>query len=66
VVHLGVQRPLGERLLQLVEQAARIERRLRVGAGQELVEDGIGYLRLWLLSGFGVVGRRAPTGATRG
>jgi hypothetical protein len=47
VVHLGVQRPLGQGLLQAVEQAVRIERRLRIGAGQELVEDGVGDLRLF-------------------
>ena len=47
MVHLGVQRPLGQRLLQLVEQAVRIERRLRIGAGQQLVEDGVRNLRLF-------------------
>src|SRR4051794_13763981 len=47
VVHLGVQRPFGERLLQLVEQAVRVEGRLRIGAGQQLVENGVGYPRLF-------------------
>ena len=45
MVHLGVQRPLGQRLLQIVEQAVRVERRLRIGAGQQLVEDRIRNLR---------------------
>src|SRR3954454_1055799 len=47
VVHLGVQRPFGERLLQLVEQAVRVEGRLRIGAGQQLVENRVGYPRLF-------------------
>jgi hypothetical protein len=38
VIHLGVQRPLGERLLQPVEQAAGVERGLRIRACQKLVE----------------------------
>jgi hypothetical protein len=47
MVHLGIQRPVGQRLLQLVEKAIRIKRRLRIGAGQKLVEDGIRNLRFF-------------------
>ena len=42
VVHLGVQRPFGQGLLQLFEKAVRIEGRLRIGAGQQLVEQDVG------------------------
>jgi hypothetical protein len=38
VVHLGVQRPLGQRSLQLVDQAVPAEGGLRITAGKELVE----------------------------
>jgi hypothetical protein len=38
------RRPFGQCLLQLIEQAVRVERRLGVGAGQKLVENGIGDL----------------------
>src|SRR4051794_12010769 len=41
VVHLGVQRPLGQRLLQAVEEAVRVEGRLRIGTRQQLVEDRV-------------------------
>src|SRR5213078_3780403 len=41
MVHLGVQHPFGQGFLQIVEQTIRIERRLGVGAGQQLVEKGI-------------------------
>jgi hypothetical protein len=46
MVHLGVEHPLGQRLLQIVEQAVGIESGLRVGATQKLVEDGVRYT--WL------------------
>src|SRR5437762_7475782 len=41
MVHLGVQHPFGQGFLQIVEQTIRIESRLGVGAGQQLVEKGI-------------------------
>src|SRR3954471_7290213 len=47
MIHLRVQRPLGQCLLQAVEEAVRIERRLRIGPGQKLVEDGVGDLELF-------------------
>ncbi|WP_299131727.1 hypothetical protein [uncultured Amaricoccus sp.] len=47
MVHLGVQRPLGQRLLQIVQKAIRIKRRFRIGAGQQLVEEGIRNLRFF-------------------
>jgi hypothetical protein len=47
MVHLGVQRTVGQRLLQLVQKAVRIKRRLRIGSGQQLVEDGIRNLRFF-------------------
>lgn len=34
---LGVQVPVGQRLLQIVEQAVGVERRLGIGPGQQLV-----------------------------
>jgi hypothetical protein len=34
MVHLRVQCPLGQSLLQLIQQAVLVERRLRVGSGQ--------------------------------
>jgi hypothetical protein len=45
VVHLGVQRPLGQRLLQAVDQAVPLQRRPQIGTCQQLVEQGIGYRR---------------------
>src|SRR5215212_4391784 len=47
VVHLGVQRPLGQGLLQAVEETVRIERRLWIGSRQQLVQNGVRYLRLF-------------------
>jgi hypothetical protein len=47
VVHLRVQRPLGQGLLQAVEEAVRIERRLGIGARQQLVQKGVRYRRLF-------------------
>ena len=43
MIHLGVQRPLGQRLLQPVEQAAGVKRGRRIGARQKLVEQRVGY-----------------------
>lgn len=37
MVHLGVEGALGQGLLQLVQQAVSLERRLRISAGQQLV-----------------------------
>lgn len=39
MVHLGVQGALGQRLLQIVEQAVGVEGRLGIGAGQQLVQE---------------------------
>ena len=47
MVHLGIQRALGERLLQLVEKAVRIEGRLRVRSGQKLVKDRVRNTRFF-------------------
>jgi hypothetical protein len=43
VVHLGIQCPLGERLLQLVKQAILGERGLGISPGQQLIEQVVGY-----------------------
>jgi hypothetical protein len=32
MIHLGIQRPLGQRLLQLIDEAIGVERRPGVGA----------------------------------
>src|SRR6516225_4894594 len=45
MVHLGVEDSFRQGLLQIVEQPARVENRLRVGASQQLVEDSVGYAR---------------------
>lgn len=42
MVHLSVQRPLGQRLLQIVEQAIGIEGRLRVRTDEQLVKQASG------------------------
>src|SRR5207237_3462109 len=47
MVHLGVQHPFGQGFLQIVEQTIRIESRLGVGAGQQLVEKGIRNTRFF-------------------
>jgi hypothetical protein len=39
MVHLGVQGALGQRLLQIVEQAIGVEGRLGIGTGQQLVQQ---------------------------
>ncbi|UCD00384.1 MAG: hypothetical protein JSW66_07145 [Phycisphaerales bacterium] len=38
-VHLGIEHPLGNRLLQLPDQTLRIEDALRITPGQQLVEQ---------------------------
>ena len=47
MIHLGVQNPFGQRLLQIVEQAIRVEGRLGIGASQQLVEDGVRNTRFF-------------------
>ena len=44
VVHLGVQRPLRQRALQLVDQAVPAKGGLRITAGEELVEQSSGII----------------------
>ena len=51
MVHLGAQRPLGERLLQIVQKAIRVKGRLRISPSQKLVKNGVGYLRYLLRQG---------------
>ena len=43
MVHLGIQRPLGQRLLQLVEQAILGEGGLGISPSQQLIQNVIGY-----------------------
>ena len=50
MVHLGIQHPLGQRLLQFVKQAIRIEDCRRVGTSQKLVENGIRNKRFFASS----------------
>jgi hypothetical protein len=47
LVHLRVQRPLGQRLLQLVQQAVGGKGALGIGPSQQLVKDGIWDNRLF-------------------
>ena len=47
MIHLGVQHPLGQGLLQIVEQAIRVERGLRIRTRQQLVENGVRNTRLF-------------------
>jgi hypothetical protein len=47
MVHRRVQSPLRQRLLQLVEQTVLVERRLRVGPRQQLIEHRVGDHRLF-------------------
>jgi hypothetical protein len=37
MVHLGIQCPLSQRLLQFIQQAALLESRPRLSTGQQLV-----------------------------
>src|SRR6185437_6671908 len=41
MVHLGVENPFGQGLLQVVKQPSGLQGSSRVGAGQQLVEHGI-------------------------
>jgi hypothetical protein len=47
MIHLGIQNPFGQRLLQVVEQAVRLESSLGIGAGQQLVKHGVRNMRLF-------------------
>jgi len=47
MVHLGIENPFGQRLLQFIDQPVRVENRLGVGAGQQLVKDGVRYPRFF-------------------
>jgi hypothetical protein len=55
MVHLSVENPLGQRLLQIIEQPVWVEDRLRISPSQQLVEDSVGYARF-----FASRHRRAP------
>ena len=55
MIHLGVENPFGQRLLQIVDQAIAVEGRLGIGPSQQLVEDGVRYTRF-----FASWHRRAP------
>lgn len=37
-IHLGVEHSIGQRLLKIADQATRFEHRIRVPAGQQLIE----------------------------
>ena len=41
MIHLGVQRPLGQRLLEIVEQPVGVKCRLRVRPGQQLIQQRV-------------------------
>src|SRR5437763_1822087 len=41
MIHLGVENPFGQRFLQVVDQAIGIEGSLGIGAGQQLIENGV-------------------------
>ena len=45
MIDLGVQNPLGQRLLQLIQQAILLKCRLRVRPGQQLIQQLIGNNR---------------------
>src|SRR5512134_362413 len=47
MIHLRVQRPLGQSLLQLVQQPVLVKRRLRVRSSQKLIQKCIGNSRLF-------------------
>ena len=47
MIHLGVQRPLGQRLFQFIKQAVFRKRRLGVGSRQKLFKQLIGNSRLF-------------------
>src|SRR6478735_7713360 len=41
MIHLGIQGPLGQSLLEIIEQPVGVKRRLRVRPGQQLVQQRI-------------------------
>jgi hypothetical protein len=45
MVHLGIQRPLGQRLLEMVQLAALIEGSTGFRAGQQLVQHHVRDMR---------------------
>src|SRR3954465_12010771 len=47
MVHLGVENPFGQGLLQIVEQPIGLQRASRIGAGQQLIEHGIRDMRFF-------------------
>ena len=55
MVHLGIENPFGQGLLQVIDQAVGIESRLGIGAGQQLVKHGVRNARF-----FASRHRRAP------
>src|SRR6201987_4816999 len=55
MIHLSVENPFRQGLLQGIEQPIRVENRLRVGVSQQLVEDSVRNTRF-----FAAWHRRAP------
>src|SRR5215204_652711 len=47
MIHLCVQRPFRQRLLQRVKKATLVERRPGIGAAQQLVQNRVRYRRLF-------------------
>src|SRR4051812_48787159 len=45
MVHLGVQHPLSEGLLQIVKKAVRVERRFGIRPRQQLIQKRVGNAR---------------------
>jgi hypothetical protein len=45
LTHLGVQNRFGQRFPQIIDQAIGVEVHIGIGAGQQLVEDGVGNTR---------------------
>jgi hypothetical protein len=41
MVHLGIENPFGQGLLQIIKQAIGLQSGSRVGAGQQVIEDGV-------------------------
>ena len=59
-IHLGVQHPLGQRLLQIPDQTTRIEHRLRVSPGKQLIQKLLWKRRLCRSSPYNLL---APSGS---
>src|SRR4051794_18066170 len=47
MIHLGIENPFGQRLLQIVKQPLGLKGGSWVGAGQQLIEDGIRNTRFF-------------------